>query len=78
MPRFFFNVYDDVVAIDHEGMELPNLEAARLSALQGARELIAEQVKHGYIVQTHWIDVVDEGGNTVLTLSFRECVTIRE
>lgn len=63
-------MYDDVVAIDHEGMELPNIEAARLCALQGARELIAEQVKHGYIVITHWIDVVDEAGNTVLTLSF--------
>ena len=78
MPRYFFNVYDDVVAIDHEGVELPNMEAARLSALQGARELIAEQVKRGYIVPSHWIDVVDESGNTLLTLSFRDSFTIQE
>ncbi len=64
MPRYFFNVYDDVVAVDEEGMELPNLQAARLHALAGARDLIVSQVKHGYMVRSHWIDVATIRGRS--------------
>ena len=78
MPRYFFHVYDDVIAKDDEGMDLPNLAAARLNAIRGARDIISEQVRHGHLVLSHWIDVVDEGGATVLTLPFREAVDIRE
>ena len=53
MPRFFFNVYDDVVAIGDEGIILPNLDAARLQALVEARALMADQVTRGYIIRSH-------------------------
>jgi hypothetical protein len=78
VPRYFFHVFDDVIAQDEEGMELPSIEAARLNALIGARDLIAEQVKRGYFVLSHWIDVVDEQGTPVLTVTFRDAVDIRE
>ncbi|WP_414713333.1 DUF6894 family protein [Sphingomonas sp.] len=78
VPRYFFHVYDDIIAQDEEGEELPNFAAARLNALKGARELIAEQVRHGYIVLSHWIDVVDEQGDAVLTVTFKDAVDIKE
>ena len=78
MPRYFFNVYDDVVAPDEEGMELPNLQAARLHALAGARDLISAQVRHGYLVRSHWIDVADEQGEIILSITFGDAVEIRE
>ena len=78
MPRYFFDVYDDIIADDEEGIELPNLEAARLQALKGARDLAMEQVRHGYIVLSHWIDVLDDQGEKVLRVSFRDAVDIRE
>ena len=78
MPRYFFHVYDDVIAQDEEGMELPNVAAARLNALQGARGLIADQVKRGYFVLSHWIDVADERGEKVMTITFRDAVDIKE
>ena len=78
MPRYFFHVYDDIIAQDEEGLELPDLAAARLNALIGARDLITEQVRHGYIVLSHWIDVVDEQGEKVLAVTFRDAVDIRE
>ncbi len=78
MPRYFFHVYDDIIAEDEEGTELPNLAAARLNALRGARDLIAEQVSRGYIVRSHWIDVVDEQGEKVLTITFGDAVDIKE
>lgn len=77
MPRYFFNVYDDVVTIDEEGLELPNIEAARLVALAGARDLMMEQVKHGYLALSHWIDVVDEQGAVIYHLTFSEAVDVR-
>ena len=67
-----------MIAIDDEGLDLPNVDAARLQALIGARGMIAEQVRHGYMVRSHWIDVLDEGGAVVLTLSFREAVDIKD
>ena len=78
MPRYFFHVYDDIVAKDEEGAELPNVAAARLNALVAARDLIAEQVRHGYIVLSHWIDVTDEQGDAVLTIAFRDAIDIKE
>jgi hypothetical protein len=78
VPRYFFHVYDDIIAHDDEGAELPNVAAARLRALAGARDMIAEQVRHGYFVLSHWIDVVDEEGSAVLTLAFRDAVDIKE
>jgi hypothetical protein len=78
MPRYFFHVYDDVIAEDEEGAELPNLAAARLNALHGARDLMSEQVRRGYIVLSHWIDVMDEQGEKVLTITFRDAVDIKE
>ncbi len=78
MPRYFFHVYDDVIAEDEEGSELPNLAAARLNALRGARDIIAEQVRRGYFVLSHWIDVVNEQGERVLTVTFGDAVDIKE
>jgi len=78
VPRYYFDVYDDVIAKDDEGMELPNIAAARLNAIAGARDIIAAQVRHGYLVRSHWIEVRDEAGETVLTLPFRETVDIKE
>lgn len=62
MPRYFFHVHGDVIALDEEGVELPSLAAASLQAIRGARDLVAEQVKHGHFVLSYWIDVVDEQG----------------
>ena len=78
MPRYFFNVHDDVIAEDDEGVELPDLAAARTHALIGARGMIAEQVKHGYFMRSHVIKVVDEQRTAVFTLAFGDAVDCKE
>jgi hypothetical protein len=78
VPRHFLDVYDDLITSDDEGVELPNLEAARLYALKGARDLIGEQVRHGYVVMSHWIDVLDEERTVVLRLPFRDAIDIKD
>ena len=77
MPQYFFHVYDDVIANDEEGMELPNEAAARLQALIGARDIMSAQVKHGYLVKSHWIDVADENGQVLFKITFGEAVDIK-
>jgi hypothetical protein len=77
VSRYFFHVYDDVIAQDEEGVELPNEAAARLQALIGARDLIAAQVRHGYIVRSHWIDVMDREGEVLFTQTFGDAVDIK-
>jgi hypothetical protein len=41
VPRFFFHVFDDAVSRDDEGLDLRDVEAARLEALAGIRGMKA-------------------------------------
>ena len=77
VPQYYFHVYDDVIAHDEEGMKLPNEAAARLQALIGARDIMSAQVKHGYLVKSHWIDVADENGEVLFKITFGEAVDIK-
>jgi hypothetical protein len=76
MTRYFFHVYDDVVALDDEGLELADADAARREALAGARALAADQVKKGRLDLRHRIEVADEAGAPVLRVTFEEAVQV--
>ncbi|HEX8213849.1 MAG TPA: hypothetical protein VF582_00080 [Allosphingosinicella sp.] len=76
MPRFFFHVYDDEVALDDEGLDLPDLDTVRAHAVVGARSLICEVVSKGHINLRHRIEVEDEDRRPVLTLPFASAVAI--
>lgn len=77
MPRYYFNVYNDLVAQDEEGRELPDVAAAREEAIKGGRALMAEQlVEAGRMRLQHRIEVADENGRVLLTIPFRELVNI--
>jgi hypothetical protein len=71
VPRYFFHVYDDVVALDDEGLKLENVTIARDSAVRAARGLAAAQImEQGKVNIRHRIDVEDEERRPVLTLPF--------
>jgi hypothetical protein len=76
VPRFFFHVFDDLVARDDEGLDLADAEAARGAALAGARAMICDQVRNGRLTLHYWVEVEDEDGAPVLTLAFADAVTI--
>ena len=79
MPRFYFNVFDDTVCFDNEGVELPDVFAVRELALEVAREVLALDImEKGTIKLGYRIEVEDEGGRPVLTLPFRSAVTIED
>jgi hypothetical protein len=76
MPRYYFHLYNDVVAEDEEGQDLPDLAAAREYALRNIRDLMTEEVMKGRLILRHRIEIADEQGKRVLTVPFSEAVTV--
>lgn len=76
MPRFFFNIHDDAVTVDDQGVELSDVAAAREAALRSARELICEQVREGRVNLRHRIEIEDEDRRPVVTLPFASAIEI--
>jgi hypothetical protein len=77
MPRFYFHLYNDLVAMDEEGLELPDLAAARETAKANIRDIMAELVKEdGRVTLQHRVEIADETGAIVATVPFRDAVAV--
>lgn len=76
MPHFFFHLYNDVISMDEEGVDLPDLEAAHANGIKEAREMMRETVAEGRINFSHRIDIADESGVVLDSVTFGEAVTI--
>lgn len=77
MPRFFLHLLDDLDVPDEEGVELPDLDAARDCARRHARFTAAETLKEqGRIVLSHSIRIEDEQGNVLDTIYFADVVRV--
>jgi hypothetical protein len=69
MPRYYFHVVTPNERIeDTEGQELPNLESARLEAVESLRSIISAEVRHGVLGLDEWIEVTDGAGKELLTI----------
>lgn len=77
MPRYFMHVFSDGLTRDEEGAVLPDLDAARDHALEGARALVCDQIREGYLNLDDRIEIEDEDGRALLAISFREAFEIR-
>lgn len=70
--RYYLNVRTDTeLIVDDEGVELPDLGDAAEEALQAARDILADRVKHGEKVDDGVFEVLDKSGTTVLTIPIR-------
>jgi len=76
MPKFFFNLRDEVSINDWEGKDLTDVAMARELAIKHARGMMSEDVKDGRLVLKDEIEVVDEQGEPVLKLPFRDAIEI--
>ena len=76
MPRYFFHLHNDVDALDDEGRELPNVDAARRCAEEDARQMAGESARHGHIDRAHYVEVADDTGNSLFRVTFGEVVRI--
>ncbi|MDX3901088.1 MAG: hypothetical protein QHC40_11365 [Sphingobium sp.] len=77
MNRYFFHIYNDDITLDDEGVELPDLNAARQRALREARLLAAESVvEHGHLILHHRIDIA-MADETVATVRFGDAIQVQ-
>jgi hypothetical protein len=75
MPRYFFDLYKDIVALDEEGSVLSGPDEAHSRALGEAREMITASVEdHRKIDLKHRIEVRDEAGEIIERVQFEKAV----
>jgi hypothetical protein len=79
MPRFHIHIFNDVDAIDEDGMELPDLAEAKRQAIRGGRSMMADHLIAGEPIKLfHRIEIADESGEVLAVITFRELITIEE
>jgi hypothetical protein len=77
MPIYFFHTKEgDQVINDPEGIERPHMAAVQKAAIQWASSLIAEAVGNGDANYHCRINVEDESGRSVMTVTFASHVQI--
>jgi hypothetical protein len=77
MPQYYFHLFNDVTAIDEEGVDLPDDPAALQRAKVFARAMAASSVQEGHLILDHHIDVADERENKVGTVYFKDVVEVK-
>lgn len=79
MPKYYFNLFNDLTAIDGEGLELADVAAAEAQARIAAAQIIAEKIAAGERVDLrHRIEIADEDRQVVFVLCFRDLVETAE
>ena len=79
MPRFYFTVRDqEGEALDDEGAELADVEAALIHAATGARCMMSDSIRHGTLDFAASIGIETEGRTEVARLRFGEAVKIND
>jgi hypothetical protein len=71
MPRYFFNVLNDVKAQDFDGMDLPSLQAAKGEA---EKDIVDIKESHFNSLSGDWskwsIEICDDEGALLLVVPF--------
>ena len=70
MPRYYFHVHDGSTLLDHEGSELPDLQAARREALQVAKGLLDSADRRKDLGEEWRIEVTNQTGSLIFRMDF--------
>ncbi len=76
MPYYYFNIHNHIETHDDEGLDLPDLAAAKAMAVKAARAMMAENVLTGSLILSHWVDIQDESRTGVAIVRFSEAVKV--
>jgi hypothetical protein len=73
LPLFYFHLYNDEVLRDETGENFVDAATARIAAMRGISELIAEKIAAGERVDLrHRIEIEDDQAEIVCVLTFGE------
>ncbi len=68
MPRYHFNVYDGSSNLDHEGVELRDLNQAHIEALRCTAGIISDEARRRSLGKKWRLEVTDAQGAILLRL----------
>lgn len=79
MPRYFFHIRSpDTFLEDEVGVDLRDLDQVRAEARQGARDIMAEDLRAGRTIDHQRFEICDADGVVVLGLVFRDVLPLPE
>lgn len=77
MPLFHLHICNGLgFTPDEDGLELPDLLAARQTAVEGARSLLSEEVRAGKMDFAGRIEIADHTNRVIDIVRFDEVVVI--
>ena len=76
MPRYYFDLFNDITSVDDEGVQLRNDASAMREGIRNARVMAADSVCHGKLNLDHRIEVRSAQDRSVGTVYFRDVVKI--
>jgi hypothetical protein len=75
VTRYFLHICrQDGMILDPDGGELPSLAEAKVAAIEGLRELLAEAVRYGTKFDTTGISIENEAGEKLASVSLRDAL----
>lgn len=77
MARYFFNLFNDDVTMDEQGVILADDTAAHERAVKEARAMAAESVRLGHLTASHYIEYLDAARQRLGKVRFDEAIDIR-
>lgn len=79
MPHFHLHIRNGSgVADDEEGREFRDLSEAKRAALQGLRDLMAEELRSGVLYAGSFIEVTDSQGAVLAVVTFTDAVELKD
>ncbi|MEG3145185.1 hypothetical protein U1839_11040 [Sphingomonas sp. RT2P30] len=77
MPRYRLHLRNEHIdSPDQEGVDLPDLHAARAMAVAGIRDVLAHEVQKGAIDLRGHVDITDDSGGVLETIQFRNAALV--
>lgn len=77
MPRYFFHIRTaDAFIRDPDGSVLPDLDAARAEAGHSARDILAELLRDGEVLDGQVFEITDEAGAIVERVPLRSVIRL--
>jgi hypothetical protein len=78
VPRYYIHLRDGTdELLDEEGREFEHMEALRKAVVEGARDIMANEIKsRGLMDLRYRIDAENSEGEIVYSLAFRHAVSI--
>ena len=75
MAKFYFHIRrGEELVTDEQGVDLPDVEAARNEGLLAAREILAEMLLHNEVVDGQEFQIANDQGELVATIPFRSVI----